>query len=453
MSSLLTAFDKLPIPDKKGSYAIFASGPMAVRGLREPNDLDVLVSMETWDGLVKAGFKPIPKPEGNGFKIHAGDIDFFNTWVHLTPEEVLSDIEKIDGHWYGTLASVRKWKQLMGRDKDKTDIEIIDKYLAQGKKARIAVQNYIQSFLVEGEEVTNTFDKCWPPLNFHGAAEITKTVVTNPTKSTKIPEGHFKKDVVGDSEKYLQSIIPLYEKDITQDAINKGKTPDPEKIHASAVKQAEKAVHGHKGFLEALKQHIKPGSKIIAPGSGFGHEQMLAPDYKWHGMEYQEDLLNMANQRNKMVDHHSKNYKWSFLDDPEEGMKEMGEGWEKKIKGWDDIKDFEGHHPEAIYLKHACGGLTDASMKKAVEQKIPTIFIASCCANRYIGVSHKIIAPDMPFKEYEKIVSRSGNKTSEDGKKAVEEINDMRKKYLKEHGYKIASSGNTVHGPYFVAKL
>jgi len=34
-------------------YAVFGSGPMAVRGIREANDLDLIVKESLWDDLRK----------------------------------------------------------------------------------------------------------------------------------------------------------------------------------------------------------------------------------------------------------------------------------------------------------------------------------------------------------------------------------------------------------------
>lgn len=42
---------KLNLP--LGKYAIFGSGPLAIRGLRENNDIDIIVTDELWQNLTK----------------------------------------------------------------------------------------------------------------------------------------------------------------------------------------------------------------------------------------------------------------------------------------------------------------------------------------------------------------------------------------------------------------
>jgi len=285
--------------------------------------------------------------------------------------------------------------------------------------------------------------------------QISKIVVTNPTQPGILAPGSFTKDVLSNPAEYLKQSIPGYMDDIRKRYEREGKKVSEEKILAQAVKSATKAVESHKGFLEAFRKHIKPGTKILAPASGIGHEQMIAPEYKWTGLEFQEASVDFAKQRNKMVSYeNAQNYTWDFLKNmsPEQAMVEMGPDWEENLNDL-NFGNKEGDMPEAIYLKHACGGITDSAMKKAVEKKIPMIFIASCCAHRYMGVSHKIIAPHMKFDDYISLTKRSQDKSKPDeAKKAVDEINELRRKYLESHGYHV-EKGETAHGPYLIAKL
>ena len=48
---LLSELDKLKLP--KDKYIIFGSGPLAVRGIRESKGLDIIVTPDLWDKLVK----------------------------------------------------------------------------------------------------------------------------------------------------------------------------------------------------------------------------------------------------------------------------------------------------------------------------------------------------------------------------------------------------------------
>jgi len=45
-----------------------------------------------------------------------------------------------------------------------------------------------------------------------------------------------------------------------------------------------------------------------------------------------------------------------------------------------------------------------------------------------------------------------GDKNSDRGRKAIDQIDDLRKEYLQKRGYMI-ESGRATFGPYFMAKL
>jgi hypothetical protein len=92
---------------------------------------------------------------------------------------------------------------------------------------------------------------------------------------------------------------------------------------------------------------------------------------------------------------------------------------------------------DAVYLKHFCGGGTDSVLYTAVKKRIPVIVLNTCCADRYAGLSHAVLAPEMDFDEYRALARRSQNRTSAAGKEAVREIDDLRARYLRRHGYHV----------------
>lgn len=131
---LLEMLDSLSLPNSKGSYAIFGSGPMAVRGLKEAHDLDVVVSAAVWNSLIKKGHQVSSAPSGSQRILitdsSGNEIELMKDWIGVPAEEILKSSEKIKGHWYGSLELVLKWKKLMGRPKDFDDIRIIKKYIS-----------------------------------------------------------------------------------------------------------------------------------------------------------------------------------------------------------------------------------------------------------------------------------------------------------------------------------
>lgn len=136
-NSLLRTLDSLSLPDNKGSYAIFGSGPMAIRGLKEAHDLDVVISPIIWNSLIKKGHKTSIAPSGTQRILivdsSGNELELMKEWsMGVNAEEILKSSENIKGHWYGSLELLLKWKKNMNRPKDLEDIRTIEEYLSDG---------------------------------------------------------------------------------------------------------------------------------------------------------------------------------------------------------------------------------------------------------------------------------------------------------------------------------
>ena len=105
-------------------YAIFASGPMAVRRIREANDLDIIVIKRLYQELKE-------KYPVKDDRIAIGNIEIIDPdhSVVENPEELINRAENIDGFKYVPLEDIISWKKKMGRPKDLKDIELINNYL------------------------------------------------------------------------------------------------------------------------------------------------------------------------------------------------------------------------------------------------------------------------------------------------------------------------------------
>lgn len=125
MQDLLAKFEKLDIPTNE--YAIFGSGPMGVRGLREISDLDVVVKNDFYNILLKK-YKET-KPDC----ITIDRIEIYPAWNSKidNPEIVIDRAETIENFKFIRLEDLMTWKKGMNRQKDLEDIEIIEKYLTK----------------------------------------------------------------------------------------------------------------------------------------------------------------------------------------------------------------------------------------------------------------------------------------------------------------------------------
>ena len=110
-------------------YAIFGAGPMAIRGIRESKDLDVVVK----DDLYKKLLKKYKETKSGQIKI--ARIEIFSPKAVLinNSNKVIDRAETIQGFKFIKLDDLIKWKKKMGREKDFKDIELIKEYLIRKK--------------------------------------------------------------------------------------------------------------------------------------------------------------------------------------------------------------------------------------------------------------------------------------------------------------------------------
>ena len=110
-----------------GKFAIFGSGPMAIRGIREPKDLDIIVKQDVWTMLIGK------YPESLFSKstcLKIGNLEVYKDWMELSDRinEMIDSAETIINFPFVKLKYVVEWKMQFGRQKDLKDIELIEKY-------------------------------------------------------------------------------------------------------------------------------------------------------------------------------------------------------------------------------------------------------------------------------------------------------------------------------------
>jgi hypothetical protein len=129
MLKFLDELKSLNLP--AGQYAIFGSGPLAIRDIRDANDLDLIVKQELW-GKLASQYTPHEKetPKGPISSIAIGNIEIYKEWMNLTPKinEIIDSAEIINGLPYVKLEYVIEWKTYLDRDKDKNDLKLIAAY-------------------------------------------------------------------------------------------------------------------------------------------------------------------------------------------------------------------------------------------------------------------------------------------------------------------------------------
>ncbi len=113
-----------------GKYALFGSAPLAIRGIRECRDIDMIVSEDVWEEYKRKGWECAVAAHGSEYLSH-DDIELWKDWYpgEWDVSDIIAKAEIIDGLPFVTLDTVVKWKKLKGREKDIRDIELIEEFL------------------------------------------------------------------------------------------------------------------------------------------------------------------------------------------------------------------------------------------------------------------------------------------------------------------------------------
>ncbi len=122
--NFLNELDEIEIP--KDKMILVGSATLSLYGVRENKDLDIIVSPNIFNTLVKdERFK-----EGTslaGVCMSYKNVDFHdNTFPFKTSvEEELNNALIIDGYYFYSLKRIIEWKQIMIRPKDINDLSLI----------------------------------------------------------------------------------------------------------------------------------------------------------------------------------------------------------------------------------------------------------------------------------------------------------------------------------------
>jgi hypothetical protein len=126
----------------KDSYIVFGGCPLAIVGIREAKDIDLLVSKALFEWLRKIGWQELYKAPGDVPLTH-GVFEAHDNWnfspYSPTLEHLLASAMMVEGIPFASLEEVRKWKMMSGRPNDRIDMECIDAYMerSQGNKLQI----------------------------------------------------------------------------------------------------------------------------------------------------------------------------------------------------------------------------------------------------------------------------------------------------------------------------
>ncbi|MBU4162487.1 hypothetical protein KJ859_02815 [Patescibacteria group bacterium] len=132
----LAELKKLNLP--KDKFAIFGSGPLAINGIRDSEDIDIIVKSDVWDELAKKYPKELEKEYSHlekGKLIKIGEIEIYKNWEPWFDDVnlLIDDSDIFEGIRFVKLNYVLEWKKKYGREKDQKDVQLIEEYMEKAR--------------------------------------------------------------------------------------------------------------------------------------------------------------------------------------------------------------------------------------------------------------------------------------------------------------------------------
>ncbi|MFW6014164.1 MAG: hypothetical protein ACOCQG_03225 [Candidatus Nanoarchaeia archaeon] len=111
----------------RDKFAVFGSGPLAMRSIRDVNDLDVIVKEDLWKELEKK----YKKKKNN--VLTSRSIEIARRWTSgfYEVDSLIDDADVFEGIKFVKLGYVIEWKKKKARKKDKEDIKLIEDYISK----------------------------------------------------------------------------------------------------------------------------------------------------------------------------------------------------------------------------------------------------------------------------------------------------------------------------------
>jgi hypothetical protein len=120
-------------------FVIFGSGPLLAHGIRKVRDLDVVARGRTWEWACRHG-KPGSGDVNGAYtaEFYDGAIQFTRGWIseEYDADALIERAERFGGLLFAHLDDVLRYKTKLGRPKDHSDIEALNRLL---KKRRSTV--------------------------------------------------------------------------------------------------------------------------------------------------------------------------------------------------------------------------------------------------------------------------------------------------------------------------
>ena len=124
INELVNQVKKINLP--KGKFAIFGSAVLAIRGLREAPNIDIIVKNTLWEDLLEKY-----QPDGEGF-IRIGQIKISNWWFAPLRKDlsvIIDEAEIIEDLPFVKPEEVLFYKKTLKGEKDAIDVGLLERFM------------------------------------------------------------------------------------------------------------------------------------------------------------------------------------------------------------------------------------------------------------------------------------------------------------------------------------
>ncbi len=123
---VITELSRLGLPP--GQYVVVGGAALAVRGIRETADIDLVVTTELFERLARSGWAPKMRPNGKP-GLYQGSVEAYldvdGEGFKRSLAWLLSHAEIVHGHAFVDLETLAGFKSSYGREKDLRDLDLI----------------------------------------------------------------------------------------------------------------------------------------------------------------------------------------------------------------------------------------------------------------------------------------------------------------------------------------
>ncbi len=111
-------------------FAVFGSGPIAVRGLHDTDDIDIIARGKAWEMAKERGEHQISEFGDESYSFADGKIEVMDRWGDWDVDKLIDEADELEEIRFVNLETTQQEKLRRGREKDLKDVELIGKYMA-----------------------------------------------------------------------------------------------------------------------------------------------------------------------------------------------------------------------------------------------------------------------------------------------------------------------------------